>query len=724
MTGPDDELDRLRKALKAEAPRPDAQAREQALRMAMESFDARQENREHVRLMKDGPEKAGFLSGVFAMFDRLTTRAGLLTTASVALTAAGLFIIAGPQMNGPRTPWQSAPSQPSPVQAPANEATEDPTAAAPAAISAPAALPAPAVLPAPVPASEPAPASVTATMSEAAMPEISEAEAALIDLPPQAAQPAPNANAPQMAEMASKMTADQAAPVAGRAALANRMAPQGGAVSSGAPAPAYAADAVMIQPKANDSFAPFQQSPLQITAQTPVSTFSVDVDTAAWSWLRGALRMGQLPDPASVRIEEMINYFPYDYAAPDGDQPFSTQISVFQTPWNTGTKLVRIGLQGQLPQTEARPPLNLVFLVDTSGSMEGPERLGLLRSAFGMLLDSLRPEDRVAIVAYAGSAGEVLAPTPASDRGAIMAALNSLSAGGSTAGGEGLALAYDLAAKMRATSQDDRSIQRIVLATDGDFNLGMSDPEELKAFVEKKRESGSYLSVLGFGRGNLDDALMQALAQNGNGQAAYIDSAEEARKVLVDQAAGALFPIAGDVKIQVEWNPAEVAEYRLIGYETRALAREDFNNDKVDAGDIGAGHQVTALYEITPTDSDARRTDPLRYGTPNDAPAAQQGEAAEAGWLRLRYKRPGETASQLIEAPIPATASAPDQDAEFAAAIAGFGQLLSGSKFLGDWDYAQAIALAQSGKGEDPFGYRAEAIGLMRTADALAEKSR
>ncbi len=466
-----------------------------------------------------------------------------------------------------------------------------------------------------------------------------------------------------------------------------------------------------MEAPAADRFAAFDPNPLKVTAEDPVSTFSVDVDTASWSWIRGSLRLGQLPDPASVRIEEMVNYFPYDYPAPQAGEAFRSSVAVFPTPWNPGTQLVRIGLQGRMPETAARPPLNLVFLVDTSGSMQGPERLGLLKSAFGMLLASLRPEDKVAIVAYAGSAGEVLAPTPAADRDAILAALEGLEAGGSTAGGEGLALAYRIAGQMGASG----SVNRVVLATDGDFNVGPSDPEALKAFVAERRATGVYLSVLGFGRGNLDDALMQALAQNGNGQAAYIDSAEEARKVLVDQAAGTLFPIAADVKVQVEWNPAAVAEYRLIGYETRGLAREDFANDKVDAGDIGAGHQVTALYEITPVGSNARLTDPLRYGT-----VPQGGPADEAGWLRLRYKVPGEETSALIEAPIPAQPGAADENARFAAAIAGFGELLTGGKYLRGWGWEDAVALGEGAKGADRFGYRAEAIGLMRTAKALS----
>jgi Ca-activated chloride channel family protein len=364
-----------------------------------------------------------------------------------------------------------------------------------------------------------------------------------------------------------------------------------------------------------------------------------------------------------------------------------------------------------MPAIEDRPPIDLVFLIDTSGSMEDANKLPLLKQSFRLLLGQLRPEDRVAIVTYAGSAGLVLEPTAAGDRDAILGALGRLEAGGSTAGAEGLAQAYQVAESMAGEGR----IGRILLATDGDFNVGIDNPEDLKDFIAEKRESGTYLSVLGFGRGNLDDATMQALAQNGNGTAAYIDTATEAQKVLVDQLTGALFPIADDVKVQVEFNPAAVAEYRLIGYETRALAREDFNNDRVDAGEIGAGHQVTALYEITPVGSAARLSDPLRYGA---APGG--GDASELGFLKLRWKAPGEATSRLIETPIPAAPGEADTDARFAAAIAGMGQLLGEPKYLGTWGWVEAIALASGAKGEDPYGYRAEAVKLMRLAQSLA----
>lgn len=488
------------------------------------------------------------------------------------------------------------------------------------------------------------------------------------------------------------------------------------AIAKMAPAPIAMEMARADFANSGESYANEAPSGIQSTADQPVSTLAADVDTASYALLRNSLESGVLPDPDAVRIEEMVNYFPYDLPAPaDASTPFTPSITVMATPWNPDSQLVRIALQGRLPAIADRPPLDLVLLVDTSGSMDDPAKLPLLRQAFALMLEALRPEDRIAITAYAGSAGVVLPPTAASDKAAILRALDQLEASGSTNGAEGLQLAYDLASQMRG--QDATRIGRVILATDGDFNIGPQDPTALERLIKDKAKSGSYLSVLGFGRGNLDDATMQALAQNGNGQAAYIDTLQEAQKVLVDQLSGALFPIADDVKLQIEWNPAYVAEYRLIGYETRALAREDFNNDKVDAGEIGAGHQMTALYEITPPDSAARKIDPLRYGQaePHVAPAPK-GE--ELGFLRLRYKSPGEAQSRLIEQVLPVQ-TPPSAEANFAAAIAGFGQLLRHSPYLGDWGWDQAIALATDNRGADPYGYRAEAISLMRIAKGL-----
>ncbi|CAN0074848.1 unnamed protein product [Chrysoparadoxa australica] len=347
--------------------------------------------------------------------------------------------------------------------------------------------------------------------------------------------------------------------------------------------------------------------------------------------------------------------------------------------------------------------------------MNNPTKLPLLKQSFRLMLGQLGENDTIAIVTYAGSAGLALEPTKATERDTILAALESMHAGGSTAGQAGLQQAYATAAKM-AKDGEEGAVSRVILATDGDFNVGISDPDALKEFIADKRDEGTYLSVLGFGRGNLDDATMQALAQTGNGIASYIDTLAEAQKVLVDQLTGALVPIANDVKIQVEWNPALVAEYRLIGYETRALKREDFNNDKVDAGEIGAGHQVTAIYAITPVGSPARMTDPLRYAAGDAQPVAD--ETGELGFLRLRYKTPGEDTSKLIETPINADA-APLAEGNWALAIAGFGQILRGSDLIGDWSMGDAIALAQASKGDDPFGYRQEAITLMRLTESL-----
>lgn len=513
----------------------------------------------------------------------------------------------------------------------------------------------------------------------------------------------------------------QAAGAEREAAAATDAATAGGLVAAAPPATAGAValrkmaampgEAVMLPEADTEAFANADDNPLKVTAEAPVSTFSIDVDTASYAVVRSSLLAGMLPPRDAVRVEEMVNYFPYAYPAPDGEVPFRPTVTVMPTPWNAGTELVHIAIRGEMPAVAARPPLNLVLLIDTSGSMQDANKLPLLKQSLRLMLGELRPEDEVAIVTYAGEAGLVLEPTPAAERATILAALDRLEAGGSTAGEAGLAQAYAVAGEMAAEGE----VSRVLLATDGDFNVGLFEPDALERFIAERREGGTYLSVLGFGRGNLDDATMQALAQAGNGQAAYIDTLSEARKVLVDQLTGALFPIADDVKIQVEWNPATVAEYRLIGYETRALRREDFNNDRVDAGEIGAGHTVTAIYEITPVGADAVMTDALRYG----APVAGTG-SDELGYLRLRYKEPGGAESRLIEAPILPGMGAETDEVRFGVAIAGFGQLLRGSNFLGDWGWPEAIALANGAKGEDPFGYRAEAVTLMRLAETLS----
>ncbi|MGD9980847.1 MAG: von Willebrand factor type A domain-containing protein [Hyphomonadaceae bacterium] len=459
-------------------------------------------------------------------------------------------------------------------------------------------------------------------------------------------------------------------------------------------------------------------NPIRMVSTDPVSTFSIDVDTASYSNVRRLLNSGRLPPQDAVRTEELINYFRYDYPLPQSrEQPFSTNVTVAPSPWAEGRQLVHIGLQGYNIVPRERPPLNLTLLLDVSGSMAAENKLPLVIQSMRMLVEQMNARDRVSIVVYAGAAGAVLEPTPGNERGRIIAALENLQAGGSTAGGEGLRLAYAL------TEQNFRrdAINRVIIATDGDFNVGINDPEELEDFVERKRDTGIYLSVLGFGGGNYNDLLMQRLAQNGNGVAAYIDTLNEARRVLRDEMASNMFTIANDVKIQVEFNPARVAEYRLIGYETRMLNREDFNNDRVDAGEIGAGHAVTAIYEIVPVGG---RTfnDPLRYQNERTAPST----ANELAFLRIRYKLPGQDTSRLIERPITDRdfvrdiASAPEST-RWAAAVAGYGQLLRQDQFLrAGYGYDDVIALAQSARGRDEFGWRAEFIQLARTAQTAA----
>lgn len=665
---PDDRhLADLRAALKT-APAPAADARARALALAMENFDRLQGSADPARSNEDRPTVAAPLNGVRRMLNYLTSRPALAISTSAAALAIGVAVIL--PVADLRLPGQTDLAAPkAEAQRPATDAGTASSAEADALTS--------------VAKAEPVVEPAEIVVGEAEMLEES--------------LPAAPAGALADAEARLRMEG----------------APDAGTLAYLAPEPVIATLPDLGLPQLNDTeaYANEAPNPVKVTAEEPVSTFSIDVDTASWAVIRSTLDMAVLPRSEQVRIEEMVNYFPYAYPAPTAEEAFSTSVSVMATPWNPGTRLVSIGIQGALPAVTERPPLNLVFLIDTSGSMEDPNKLGLLKQSLSLMLSELRPEDQIAIVTYAGSAGEVLPPTTAADRAAIMAALENLAAGGSTAGAEGLELAYRVAEGMAAEGE----VSRILLATDGDFNVGISDPEGLEAYVARKRESGTYLSVLGFGRGNLDDATMQALAQNGNGTAAYIDTLSEARKVLVDQLTGALFPIADDVKIQVEWNPATVAEYRLIGYETRALRREDFNNDAVDAGEIGAGTQVTAIYEVTAPGSDALLNDPLRYGSAT----ATETAAAELGFLRLRWKAPGEDRSSLIETPITGTEEA-TAETRFAAAIAGFGQLLQGSVYLGDWGWDQAIDLALSARGDDPYGYRIEAVNLMRLAQSLA----
>ncbi len=470
-----------------------------------------------------------------------------------------------------------------------------------------------------------------------------------------------------------------------------------------------------------DRYEEFDDNPVKQVATDPVSTFSIDVDTASYSIVRRYLREGRLPPKDAVRTEELVNYFDYAYPLPDSrTKPFRADIALFDTPWDKDTMLLRIGLQGFDIPAGRRPPANLVFLIDTSGSMNSPDKLPLVKRAIRILAQRMNEDDRIALVAYAGSAGVVLEPTPAAEMSKILGAIDNLSAGGSTAGGAGIELAYRLAAE----SYRDGAVNRVILATDGDFNVGVTSIDALEELISAKRKTGVYLSILGFGRGNLNDRLMQKLAQAGNGNAAYIDSFMEARKVLVDEMGSTLIPIADDVKVQIEFNPAYVAEYRLIGYETRLLKREDFNNDHVDAGEVGSGHSVTALYEITPPGSKSRLIDDLRYGNPA-TPQAGGVDNGELAWLRVRYKNPGESQSHLIEQPV-AQASrtefeAAPADARFAASVAGFAQLLRGNDHMGDFTFADVLRIAGKTRGEDAFGYRAEFTQLVRTAAGLSK---
>lgn len=473
------------------------------------------------------------------------------------------------------------------------------------------------------------------------------------------------------------------------------------------PAPPY------WQPNNTSKFPDAKPNPVKVTAEEPVSTFSIDVDTASYGVVRDALNHGHLPPADAVRIEEMVNYFDYAYPLPpDRKVPFKATVKLYPSPWNKDTKLLHIGIKGyDIPRKE-RPRANLVFLIDTSGSMGEPNKLPLLIRSFHLLVDQLKADDRVAIVAYAGSAGVVLEPTAGSEKVKIMTALDQLHAGGSTAGGEGIRMAYQLA----EASFLKGAVNRVILATDGDFNVGITDPKALEDFVVRERETGIYLTCLGFGNDNYQDATMQKLAQSGNGNAAFIDNMNEARKVFVEQISGTLFPIANDVKIQIEFNPARVVEYRLIGYETRILNRTDFNNDKVDAGDIGSGTAVTAIYEITPAGSKAQMSDPLRYG--KKAKGDPNGEYA---FLKMRYKLPGAKISKLIETPITSADETADfaklsTDMRFAAAVVGAAQLLRHDPYIKDFDYDRAITIANSAKGADEYGYRAEFVQLLRAA--------
>ncbi len=467
-----------------------------------------------------------------------------------------------------------------------------------------------------------------------------------------------------------------------------------------------------------ESYAHIVENVFLSVAANPLSTFSIDVDRASYSNVRRFINHGQRPPIDAVRIEELINYFHYDYPDPDGDHPFSITTEVTDAPWNPIHKLVRIGIQGEKIDTENLPPSNLVFLLDVSGSMQSPDKLPLLKASFRMLVNELRAEDRVAIVVYAGAAGLVLPSTPGDDKDTILAAIEALEAGGSTAGGEGIILAYRVAGENHIEGANNR----VILATDGDFNVGASSDAEMVRLIEEQRQQGTFLTVLGFGTGNLKDSKMEQLADHGNGNFAYIDNLMEARKVLVTEIGGTLLTIAKDVKIQVEFNPTRVAAYRLIGYENRLLANEDFNDDTKDAGELGAGHSVTALYEVIPVGVDSpveiRGVDSLRYQAPSETTATS--DSPELMFVKLRYKEPDGETSQLIQQPVLDMSDQPSADLRFAAAVAGFGMILRESQYCGDdWTLADVLELARGSTGEDTEGYRAEFIRLVEAANSL-----
>ena len=466
-----------------------------------------------------------------------------------------------------------------------------------------------------------------------------------------------------------------------------------------------------------ESYAHIDENDFKLVSASPLSTFSIDVDRASYANVRRFIQDGERPPVDAVRIEEMINYFPYEWGHVSGEHPFDVTAEVWDAPWKQDHRLVRIGLHARSIDTEDLPPSNLVFLLDVSGSMDHPDKLPLLKKAFALLVDQLRPQDRVAIVVYAGAAGLVLPSTPGHRQDRILAALEKLQAGGSTAGGAGLALAY-------ATAREhfiDGGNNRVILATDGDFNVGPSSDGEMVRLIEKERESGAFLTVLGFGTGNLKDSKMEQIADHGNGNFHYVDGLLEARKVLVEEMGGTLLTLAKDVKLQIEFNPAQVAGYRLIGYENRLLADEDFNDDTKDAGELGAGHTVTALYEVVPAGLAVpgdRDVDALRYQARADDPPLSDFEG-EMLYVKVRYKDPDGAKSRLLEQAVADRAGTPSTDFRFAAAVAGFGMLLRDSEHAGTFSLDDVVQLAEEGRGDDPRGYRGEFIRIVEAARDL-----
>ena len=472
-----------------------------------------------------------------------------------------------------------------------------------------------------------------------------------------------------------------------------------------------------------EEYGAIQENIFHDPVKNPLSTFSIDVDAASYSNVRRFLRQGQMPPKDAVRIEEMINYFTYDYPHPENEDPFSVYTEVSQAPWNLQHKLVHIGLQGRKIPTENLPPSNLVFLIDVSGSMNSANKLGLLKSAFKLLTNQLRPTDKVSLVVYAGAAGVVLPATSGNQKETILKALEQLQAGGSTAGGQGIQLAYKIAREQFVEGGNNR----VVLATDGDFNVGASSNAEMERLIEMEREHGVFLTVLGFGMGNYKDSKMEILADKGNGNYAYIDDIMEAKKVLVNEFGGTLFTIAKDVKLQIEFNPEHVKAYRLIGYENRKLRDEDFNDDKKDAGELGSGHTVTALYEIIPTGSESGSKylmdiDELKYQQPKKTGKSQFED--EMLTIKLRYKDPQGSKSRLISKVVPSDVTALGASTHnfmWSAAVASFGMVLRNSEFKGNATYAMVEQWARQAQGKDPMGYRAEFIKLVQSVALLAQ---
>ena len=483
------------------------------------------------------------------------------------------------------------------------------------------------------------------------------------------------------------------------------------------------------EPTDREQYAHYEDNPVQRVAEKPVSTFSIDVDTGSYTNARRMLKEGRLPVRDAVRAEEFINYFSYDYPVPENvRQPFNVITELGPTPWNADTYLLHIGIKGYEMPRHKLPPANLVFLVDVSGSMRSADKLGLLVNSLKLLSNQLRAEDKISLVVYAGASGVVLQPTSGADKLQISRALDGLRAGGSTNGAAGIRLAYQMAQQGFVK----QGINRVILATDGDFNVGTVNFQALKDMVAEKRKTGVFLTTLGFGRGNYNDRLMEQLADAGNGNYAYIDSLMEAQKVLVNEMGATLNTIAKDVKIQIEFNPQQVAEYRLVGYENRKLRREDFNNDKVDAGDIGAGHTVTAIYEIALTDrAQGSLIDPLRYGQRQQQPAtkvaaekAPADKHGELAYLRLRFKQPDAHSSSLLQRAINRDSLTDKLDKtsqrfRFSAGVAAFAQLLKGGKYTGRFSYEDVMQLARGARGEDAFGYRGEFLRLVNLASGL-----